>query len=82
MLADLRRLVGRNQVPELLGIPVLTVRKWEARAQNPPASGVRAVWLVWCLLLHPEKMRTAFDVVTWGRFRVEYRSGEVGDWSI
>lgn len=30
----------------------------------------RVIRLHWCLFLHPELIQTAFDVATWGRFRV------------
>lgn len=29
------------------------------------------LWVLWAIFLHPWKCRTAFDIITWGRFRVE-----------
>lgn len=28
----------------------------------------RLVWYAWALLLHPEKLRSKVDILTWGRF--------------
>jgi hypothetical protein len=82
MLHALRVLVGRSELPALLGFPVVTVRKWESGQRIPDRAGRRAVWLTWCLLLHPDRISTAFDLATWGRFRAERRPDPPEDWSI
>jgi hypothetical protein len=83
MIHDLQDYFGERTTCALLGVPVLTFRDWLA-GRGMTASGVRVVWLSWCLTFHPERLQTVEDLVTWGRFHVE--RGEpargVGDWSI
>lgn len=81
MLSDLRRLVGSHSLPELLGLPVQTVVSWQNGQRLPASHGRRLVWLTWALLLHPDRIGTAFDLATWGRFRAERRAVPE-DWSI
>ena len=70
-LQDLLDLAGSQRAAAgLLGLPMLTLRHW-MEAKPPPIAGRRLVWLTWCLLLHPEKIHTAFDLTTWGRFHVQ-----------
>jgi hypothetical protein len=82
MLHDLQRIVGHDALPELLGLPIQTVRAWTEKGHSPAATGTRAVWLTWCLLLHPDRITTAFDLATWGRFRVERLPDPPDDWSV
>ena len=95
MLAELRAVLGDMPLHDLLGIPRTTTLAWDQG--KPPGFGSRrAVWLIWCLCLHPEKMQTAFDIVTWGKFREfippaarklpprfgDWRLDDWSDWSI
>ena len=73
MLRELSRLVGHAEMSAFLGVPGLTLRRWKS-GKAPSAAARRLVWLLWCLFLHPERLQTAFDVATWGRFRVERRA--------
>ena len=82
MLWDLRRAFGEVPTCWLLGLPVQTFRGWMG-GRRVPGAGIRAVWLVHCLALRPERVRSLFDLATWGRFRVERRAHEDGgEWSI
>ena len=69
-LVDLQDRFGRGGAGALLCVPVQTFQRWIAGGKIDSASA-RAVWLVWVLLLHPDRLQSAFDLVTWGRFRVE-----------
>jgi hypothetical protein len=53
----------------VLGIPVLTFRAWLAGRARPTAAAVRCIWLVHALLLRPGLVTSAFDLITWGRFK-------------
>jgi hypothetical protein len=73
------RRAGRDSVddhPKLAGAPFA-----------PNFAARRAIWLVWCLCLHPERLESLEDLVTWGRFHAERRpvqrpAEEWCDWSI
>jgi len=68
MLAELGQEFGHD-LATLLGVPVLTLRGWRKGKNGPCAASRKTVWLTWCLLLHPEKVKTIFDLATWGRFQ-------------
>lgn len=53
----------------MLGIPRRTLTAWLLGESLPSGTARRCVWLLWAILLHPERCRTLFDVSTWGRFR-------------
>jgi hypothetical protein len=67
MVRDLVREFGRQGAAMALGVPGMNVRVWmEGKGMSYAAK--RAVWFAWVLLLHPGRVRSAWDVVTWGRF--------------
>ena len=68
MLSDLDQRLGRDGACMLLGCPMQSWRRWCAGIAVPNAVSVRGIWLAWCLLLHPDRIPTLFDVATWGRF--------------
>lgn len=66
MLADLAASFGGLAgVVELLGVPSINLSAWTS-GQAPSYAARKAIWLTWCLLLHPECLQTAFDIATWG----------------
>jgi len=68
MLAELYTVCGtRRRVAALLGCDILTLNAWTMGRRNPCRAARRAIWFAWCLLLHPEKLRTMGDLLTWGR---------------
>lgn len=69
MVRELETAFGNERnTAVLMGVSVITLRSWKnRRAISVPSR--RAVWLIWVLLLHPERIETAFDLVTWGRFK-------------
>lgn len=56
-----------------LGVSVGTLRRWLICGRVGDRAARASVWLRWALLLHPETVQTAFDLVTWGRFRTGTR---------
>jgi hypothetical protein len=87
MVAALVSRLGRHDAAAVLGVPMLTLNGWRDRLKSPSMPARRAIWLVWCLTLHPERLTSLFDVITWGRFRVERRAvwrscSEWSDWSV
>lgn len=71
MLAQLERVYGEKASTQLMGVPVQTFRAWRDGRIGVSGGGIRAVWLVHCLTLRPERCQSLFDLATWGRFRVE-----------
>lgn len=70
MLRELRLSLGSEKaLCDALAIPYRTMVAWMLGTADPPAAAVRAVWLTWVLLCHPERVQTLFDLATWGRFR-------------
>ena len=70
MLSELRRKCRTgNELADLMGVGQTTVDDWLSGRHQPNASGRRAIWLVWCMVCHPERCQTLFDLCTWGRFR-------------
>ncbi len=69
MLVDLHRVFPGAQLPNVLGVPFLTVDYWRRGIRSPSDGARRMIWLVWCLVLHPARLQSVFDLATWGRFR-------------
>ena len=69
ILMDLRRELrwSRAMLAAVLGVPENSLRSWETGARSPHASAVRLIWLVDVIFRHPEQLRTAADMVFWGR---------------
>lgn len=67
MLRELEVVYGRRSLGSVLGVCGMTARAWlDHGANSLPAR--RVVWLTWTMLLHPDKLRSGWDWVTWGRF--------------
>jgi hypothetical protein len=83
MVDDLLSGFGRHGTIALLGIPWMTVRNWRERHFAPNFAARRAIWLVWCLTLHPERLRCLGDLVTWGKLPAEDQSDDrpAREWS-
>jgi hypothetical protein len=68
MLTDLLGLFGWVGIVSVLGVSRRSLVDW-VRGQAPSDAARRAIWLVWCLTLHPDRLQSVFDLCTWGRFR-------------
>lgn len=68
----LRQLHGKlgtaEDVALMLRVPVMTVRHWEGSYGSFSEAAKSLIHLAWLLLLHPDKIGTMFDLMTWGRF--------------
>jgi len=73
MLAQLAVHLGRDGLAMTLGVPALTVTSWREGTKRPSAAAVRCVWLLWCLVLHPDRVSSVWSIATWGRFEIERR---------
>ena len=73
MLAQLGQVFPGRDLASVLGISILTLDGWRKRKNGPCAASRKLVWLLWALFLHPGRVQTVFDLVTWGRFRVDRR---------
>ena len=87
MLAQLARVLGRRGLCACLGVPALTLQGWIVKRKPPEASGRRAIWFLWCLAFHPERLGSVEDLITWGRLHARRRSApasapEWSEWSI
>lgn len=71
MFADLRGFFGHCEaLAPVLGVSVVVVRKWWAGdIVRVNAAARRVVWALWCAVFAPERVRSSFDWITWGRFR-------------
>jgi hypothetical protein len=70
MARELGDKFGTVEFSRLLGVPGRTAEAWLQGRFLTAYTSRRLIWLHWCLLLHPERIQTAFDLATWGRFRV------------
>ena len=78
MLAELAGVMGWRGVASVLGISIRTLDSWRKGENGPSAGARKLVWLVWTLVFHPEKLRSLFDVATWGKFVVASNGGVGG----
>ena len=84
MLTELIRKMGRKEV-----LQMMTTQDWifgalDRGARKPSPEQRRLVWLLWVILLHPERLRSKWDLLTWGfyhRYPIEWK-GTPEDWSI
>lgn len=69
MLNDLRTIYRHHrQLACVIGVPVATLRRWLAGQHHPPRASARGIWVIHCLHFAPWKLRTSFDLITWGRY--------------
>jgi len=72
MLADLDRLArgSHRTLAAIIGVPGITLAQWK-QGRGFTACSARAIWFAWCILLHPDRLGSVVDLITWGRFRVK-----------
>ena len=58
----------QRQLAAILSVPVKTLRRWLQGRHYPPAGSLRSIWVIHCLHFAPWKLRTSFDLITWGRY--------------
>jgi len=62
---------GRTGTVAQLGVPWMNIRSWQDRRFAPNLAARRAIWLVWYMAFHPERLRSLEDIVTWGTLSAE-----------
>ena len=67
-LSELEAALGYFGTSSVLGLPTVTLDAYKSGFRLPPASARKLVWLVHQLILHPGRLQTVQDLMTWGRF--------------
>ena len=67
MVDELYAVFGRPAACMVLGMSAMTIEQWRRR-RRMSRGAKRGVFMVWAFFLHPEKLRSGWDVVTWGQF--------------
>jgi hypothetical protein len=82
MCRELERRFGTEATVALLAISRLNLKRYIKRRTGTPASSRRLIWLTHTLVFHPERVRTLFDLATWGAFYEGRKDRPEEDWSI
>jgi DNA-binding XRE family transcriptional regulator len=69
MLLELRQHCGWTQayLASVLGVPKVTLRRWESSERNPCGTARKLIWLVHHLVVLGAKLQNERDIVTWGK---------------
>ena len=71
MIAEIEALFGGERwAAMVIGPSLITLRSWKRRGTMSVPSR-RLVWLVWVLLLHPERVRNLPQLILWGGFAAD-----------
>jgi DNA-binding transcriptional regulator YiaG len=68
-LIELRKLLrwSRASLAAFLGVNEHSLRRWETGERQPARSARRLIWLADLLARDPDQIKTAFDLIVWGR---------------
>ena len=72
ILAMVRRIVkefGVAMTAQMIGVREIQIELWLSGRFKPARTSERVVWLIYCMLYDPKKIRTVTDLLTWGRLR-------------
>lgn len=58
---------SRSMLGAFMGVSREVVRRWENGDRNPSGAARRLIWLLNLLAHEPDKLKTAFDLVVWGK---------------
>jgi DNA-binding transcriptional regulator YiaG len=69
MLLTLRRELrwSRPMLSAYMGVSRESLRRWETGERNPNGAARRLIWLLNQLAFHPKKLKSAMDLLFWGR---------------
>jgi len=69
MLIDMRQKLrwSRSMLAAYMGVSHDVVRRWETGQRNPNGAARRLIWLLTQLAFRPKALKTAVDVMFWGR---------------
>ena len=58
---------SRAGMAAFVGVNQSVLRRWETGERNPSGAARRLIWLLDLLAREPDKLKTAFDLILWGR---------------
>lgn len=58
---------SRPIMSAFLGVDRGVLRSWEVGDRNPSGAARRLIWLLDLLAREPDKLKTAFDLIVWGK---------------
>ena len=58
---------SRPVMAAFLGVSRDVLRRWETGERNPSGAARRLIWLMDLLTREPDKLKTSFDLMVWGR---------------
>src|SRR5678816_4365236 len=69
-LLDMRRTLGftRSYMAALLGVPLVTLRRWETGERQTSAAARKLIWLVEGIYFYPKRLKDSNRIATWGRY--------------
>lgn len=69
MLIELRKMIrwSRSSMAAFLGVNENSLRRWETGERQPSLAARRLIWLTNILARNPAELKSAFDVIIWGK---------------
>ena len=67
-ILELEREIGYYETQAALGLPSCTIDDYKTGRRNPDSAARKLIWLVHSMILHPGRLQTVQDLMTWGRF--------------
>ncbi len=58
---------SRAGMAAFLGVNRSVLRRWETGERKPSGAARRLIWLLDLLAREPDKLKTAFDLIVWGK---------------
>jgi DNA-binding transcriptional regulator YiaG len=58
---------SRTGMAAFLGVSQSVLRRWETGERNPSGAARRLIWLMDLLAHEPDKLKTATDLILWGK---------------
>lgn len=58
---------SRAGIAAFLGVSQSVLRRWETGQRNPSGAARRLIWLMDLLAHEPDKLKTAVDLIFWGK---------------
>ena len=58
---------SRSGMAAFLGVNRSVLRRWETGERKPSGAARRLIWLMDLLAREPDKLKTAFDLIVWGK---------------
>jgi hypothetical protein len=68
MVERLVKVYGFKRTCACLGVANETLSHWLNGSRVPSYGCIKAIWLVWVLMLHRGRLKTELDLITWCRY--------------